>query len=283
MKVVANIGINWWSRDGEPGERAHRLVDKAIDLGVGGVCIPYFRSSIFRDEKKAAQTRKFEISPELLYDLVKKIQSKQIPVYIAVREPEDVGYLENIDVDGYHISNGDTLYHPLLEELAALKLHKPILLSTGFSTFDEINESTVTLLGEQDASTAELILLHSTGGLPTAMEDADLKRILELATEFYPLYSGFESFLSYQILDYVAMAFNPVVVMRRLDLEDRGGVESEYSLAPDQMRELIKMATAMNAINNPEFDQNGFTRTDFSARQKLWRCKESDYLLPPSE
>ncbi|MHA2404192.1 MAG: N-acetylneuraminate synthase family protein, partial [Candidatus Kariarchaeaceae archaeon] len=130
---------------------------------------------------------------------------------------------------------------------------------------------------------AELMLLHSTGGMPTKMEDANLKRILELATEFYPLYVGFESFLSYQILDYVAMAFNPSIIMRRLDLDDRQGVEAEYSLVPKQMRELVKMADAMGNINNPQFDQNGFTRTDFTARQKFWRCKESEYLIPPSE
>ncbi len=283
MKVVANIGINWWDRDGESTERAHNLVNAALNLGVGGVCIPYFRSSVFRDEGKIEQTQKFEIQPELLYDLIQKIQRNGVSAYVSPRDVEDVAYLEKIDVDGYHISNGDLLYRPLLDGLASLKQYKPILLSTGFSTFDEINESTEILLGEQDANEAELMLLHSTGGMPTKMEDANLRRILELATEFYPLYVGFESFLSYQILDYVSMAFNPSIIMRRLDLDDRQGMETSYSLTYKQMRELVKMADAMEYINNPQFDQDGFTRTDFDERQRSWRCKDSEYLLPPNQ
>ena len=280
MKIIANIGINWW--DGNKSEeRAHELVDTAIELGVSGICIPFFDPRVFRDEERIKQVKKFKLDPEIMYDLVQKALAKHITVYASPRNPDDIPYLEKIDVSGYHIQNGDILYTPLLEAIA--ELDKPVLLSTGFATFQEIDDAAEILLGSQQSDEAELILLHSTGGLPTSREDAELRRILDLAQEFFPLYVGFESFLSDQLLDYVSMAFSPAIIMRRFDLEDCKGVEVEYSLTPSQMRSLVAIAEAMNLVNDPVLDQNGFTRTAFDARQSQLRCEKSDFLLPPEQ
>ncbi len=280
MKVIANIGVNWW--DGDRSEkRAYELVDTAIDIGVSGICIPFFDPRVFRDEEQIKQVTKFKLAPEILYDLVQKALAKNITVYASPRNPDDIPYLEKIDVSGYHVQNGDILYAPLLEAIEPLR--KPVLLSTGFATFEEIDNAVEILLGEQQPDEAELVLLHSTGGLPTIREDAELRRILDLAQEFFPLYVGFESFLSEQLLDFVSMAFNPAVIMRRLDLEDRKGVETEYSLTPTQMKNLVAIVDAMELVNNPVLDQNGFTQTAFDARQSQLRCEKSDFLLPPRQ
>ncbi len=280
MKIIANIGINWW--DGAKSDkRAHKLVDAAIEAGVAGVCIPFFRSKIFRDKDTARQTKKFEMREELIYDLIEKIQSSKITAIISPRFPNDVSYLESIGASGYHVQNGDILYKPLLESIA--EADKPVYLSTGFSTLDEINTAVEILLGDKEPRDSELVLMHSTGGLPTPMQDARIRAILDLAQEFFPLYVGFESFLSVNFLDYVAMAYNPIVIMRRIDLDDKKGVETDYSLSPESITSLVSIANAMEEVLHPDVDHNGFTRTDFSARQKTLRCKDSEWVIPPNE
>ena len=161
---------------------------------------------------------------------------------------------------------------------------KPVMLSTGFATFEEVTTAIETLLANHESGDApELTVLHSTGGMPTPSADAQLRRILDLADEFFPLYAGYESFLNGDnvILDYISMAYNPAIIMRRIDLDDRKGVETEYSLVPEQMRRLVESAVAMEWVNNPQYYADEFTESDFDARIKRRRCKESDYLLPP--
>ena len=77
------------------------------------------------------------------------------------------------------------------------------------------------------------------------------------------------------------MAYRPAVIMRRIDLADTKGVETEYSLSPVQFRELAEIAGAMQLISNPEYYSETFTESDFDARLKQMRCKETNYLLPP--
>ena len=119
--------------------------------------------------------------------------------------------------------------------------------------------------------------------MPTPGAEAQLGRILDLAQEFMPLFVGVESFLhkSNTVLDYVAMAYNPAVGMRRIDLDEEKGIETEYSLPPTAMKELVAASLAMDWVNNPVIYAEEFVEGDFDARIKRRRCKESDYLLPP--
>ena len=77
------------------------------------------------------------------------------------------------------------------------------------------------------------------------------------------------------------MAYRPAAIMRRIDLDDKKGVETEYSLTPDKFRAMADIASAMHLVNNPEFYHEEFTESDFDARIKQMRCAETNYLLPP--
>ena len=289
MFIVANLGINWWSK-GHSDERSLELLKAAKDAGAHGICIPYLKSDkLYRGDDIKKKVRKFDVPPELLYDMQKWAKEDGMQLWVAPSWHEDVAYLETINVDGYHIQNGDIGYEPLIRAIA--ETDKPIMMSTGFASFDEINDAVELIFkiraqGNEnfDISDLDLVLLHSTGPMPTMASEAQLGRILDLAAEFMPLYVGYESFLSTAntTLDYIAMAYNPAIIMRRLDLDDRKGVETEYSLTPALLRQLVEIAVGMEWVNNPVDYADGFTEGDFDARIKRLRCKESDYLLPPS-
>ena len=234
---------------------------------------------MFRPQNLIDSTKKFDMQPELLYDWMVHAGDLKMGFIVAPRYVEVVDYLEQISIDAYHVNNGDTNFTPLLS--AIHDTGKPVYLSTGMATFEEVNTAVELLLGEQQPGDADLVLLHSTGSLPTPSEDSQLQRILDLGQEFFPLYVGFESFVINQLLDYIAMAYRPAVIMRRLDLDDKKGVETEYSLTPSQFRAMADIASAMYQVNNPEFYHEALTESDFDARIKQMRCKETDYLLPP--
>lgn len=74
------------------------------------------------------------------------------------------------------IASGDLTNLPLLREAAATGL--PLVLSTGFSTMDEI-ETVV-----EELSGTELVLLHCMGSYPTESRDANLSMVETLSAEF---------------------------------------------------------------------------------------------------
>lgn len=280
MQIIANIGINWWTKKNIE-ERAFALVNEAIEAKVSAICTPYLDAEkMFRPPEIVKKTKQYDMPPELLYDLVQHIHNNDLEVYVSPRHVDQVAYLEKIGVTGYHINNGDMVYLPLLEAVA--KTGKPVLLSTGFSTMKEVGDAVAILLGDTEPSESNLIILHSTGALPTPLKDINLGRILDLAGVFFPLYVGFESFAREPIIDYISMALRPIAIMRRIDLADKAGIETEYSLSPTRLRELVSVAAAMDEINHPVEYANGFTESDYDARQKQRRCAESDYLLPPT-
>jgi len=216
---------------------------------------------------------------ELLFDLKEKADEYKLEFHVTPRYPDCVEYLKSIGVNRFHVQNGDTAFMPLLEEL----VDENVLLSTGFVTLPEVETAANILMGDAETSD-KLVLLHSTGKWPTPPGEAQFGRMLDLGSEFFPLPYGFESFFdnrSGKILDYMAMAFNPDVVMRRLDLADRKGLETAYSLDPGEMKQLVDVARSMAIVNHPQYYHEGLVEGDFDARGQQLRCEKSEYLLPP--
>lgn len=77
------------------------------------------------------------------------------------------------------IASADLTNVPLLRKVAATR--KPVILSVGASTHDEIQNSLVTLT---DAGAIEIALLHCVLRYPTPHEDANLLGIRELQESF---------------------------------------------------------------------------------------------------
>lgn len=279
MKVVANLGYNWWDKSGGE-ERTKALVGDAIDSGVDAVVVPCFKAEeVYRSDELVKANLKFQMPMELVYDLKESAESQGIEFYVAPRYPGCIEYLKNVGVSRFHVQNGDINHVPLLKELSG----EVVLLSTGFASLPEVDDAANILLGDTEPADSNLVLLHSTGKMPTPPSEAQFGRMLDMGSEFFPLPYGFESFFDHgsgKILDYMAMAFNPEVIMRRFDLTDRKGLETAYSLDPSEMKLLVEVARSMVSVNNPQFYHDGFVEGDFDARAQQLRCEKDDYLLP---
>lgn len=279
MEIIANIGFNWYSS--KPKERAEELIESAADHGAHAVVVPYFKADkVYSESEMVNRTKQFEMPPEWFFDLRQLSSDSGLEFIVSPRYPECIAYLEQIGVQRYHVQNGDIRHYPLLEALQ--ETDKPVMLSTGYATFEEVDKAIVALLGEDGIpSESEITLLHSTGGLPTRPKDALLSRILDLGEEFFPMYVGLESFYSETILDIISMTYRPVSIMRRYDLDDGKGIEASYSLKPDEFSNLARIASVMKLVNDPEFYIDAFTEADFEMRVSMMRCEHSDFLLPP--
>lgn len=282
MRVIAHIGHNWSVRE-KSEERAKKLVREAKKAGAHAVIVEYFEADkVYSERKMIKSTRPHEMPPDLFYDLFQLAKEIEIDFIGSPRHPDHVNYMETIGVVDYHLAMGEIKHEPLIEAVADVA--GGVLVNTGLSRLEEIEKARGALLNGMEPDEVDLVLLHSSAGFPVALEDANLRNMMVLGETFFPTFVGIESYHSEQLLDYMAMAYGPAVIVRKLDLDDKKGQEAAYSITPQQLTNLCKMAALAPMIISPSFVRaDGFTETDWDFRQRLLRCPQNGYLLPPEQ
>jgi len=143
-----------------------------------------------------------------------------------------VDFMERFDPPCYKIASASLTDEELLRHHR--RTGRPLILSTGMSTMDEIRRA-VEILGEED-----LILLHCTSTYPSRPEELNLRMIATLRREFgCPVgYSGHEVGLQTTL---AAVALGACVVERHITL-DRAmwGSDQAASVEPHGFRRLVR-------------------------------------------
>ncbi|GAA4050878.1 N-acetylneuraminate synthase family protein [Agromyces indicus] len=144
-----------------------------------------------------------------------------------------VADLESYGVVAHKIASASVTDLELLE--AVRDTGKPVILSTGMSTLDEIDRA-VTVLG-----TENLVIMHATSSYPMPPEEANLLMIPALKRRFpgVPIgYSGHERGLQISL---AAVALGAVAVERHITLDrTMWGSDHSASLEPQGLDHLVR-------------------------------------------
>ena len=141
-------------------------------------------------------------------------------------------FLESMGVSTHKIASASVTDLPLLRELATTG--KPLILSTGMSTMEQIDRA-VEILG-----TDNLLIMHATSTYPLPPEEANLNMIPVLAARYrVPVgYSGHERGLQISI---AAAALGAVAVERHITLDrTMWGSDQAASLEPHGFMSLVR-------------------------------------------
>ena len=145
-----------------------------------------------------------------------------------------VDLLESLGVCAYKIASPEIVHLPLIRRVAATG--KPLLISTGMATLAEIDDA---VRAARDAGCTELVLLKCSSTYPAAPEDSNVLTIPHLRESF-----GCEVGLSDHTLgvgaSVAAVAHGASVVEKHFTVSRAaGGVDSSFSLEPDELRALV--------------------------------------------
>lgn len=186
--VVAEIGVN---HDGS-WQKAVELVRVAANCGADAVKLQLFRaasllhpSAGFADYQKGGRNdtpidmlRQYELNLDALRRVVQTIRDlKMIPLATPF-SPVDIETARQLRLPALKIASPDIVNRPLLD--AARQMEKPLLVSTGAATVDEISQTVGWLKGWQ----APFSLLHCVSAYPVPAAQANLCWINELARRF---------------------------------------------------------------------------------------------------
>ncbi len=160
-----------------------------------------------------------------------------------------VDFLERMDVPAHKIASFELVDTELLKKVASTG--KPVIMSTGMATFEEISEAVQIL---REAGSSQLALLKCTSAYPSAPEDMNLRTIPDLAACF-----GVPVGLSDHTMDVAvpvaAVAVGACIVEKHLTLHRAdGGPDSAFSLEPDEFRAMAhSLRTAEAALGQASY------------------------------
>lgn len=240
--VIGEIGIN---HNGDV-EIARKLIDVAADAGCQAVkfqkrtpeiCVPLEQRDQIRQTPWGEMTyMEYKIRTEFGADeyryIAKYCEERGIDWFASPWDVPSVDFLEEMDVVAHKVASASVTDHELLRALAATR--KPVILSTGMSTIEEI-DAAVEILG-----TERLVMMHATSTYPLPPEEANLRMITTLGQRYgVPVgYSGHERGLQISL---AAVTLGAVTVERHITL-DRAmwGSDHAASLEPTGLEHLVR-------------------------------------------
>ncbi len=241
--IIAEIVIN---HNGSL-ELAKKLIDAAIFCGCDAVkfqkrtpelCVPKDQWNIERETPWGRITyleyrHKVEFGFEEYFEIDSYCKQRGIDWFVSPWDEEAVSFLEKFKPIAYKIPSAALTDFELLKKIKSTG--RPIMLSTGMSTLEEINDA-VNFLGKEN-----LLLAQATSTYPCKVEELNL-RVIQTYKEMFPEipigYSGHETGLAPTL---AAVALGATFVERHITL-DRAmwGTDQAASVEIVGLQRLVK-------------------------------------------
>jgi len=272
--VIAEIGIN---HNGSI-DIAKQIIERAKEVGCDAVkfqkrtpeiCVPKDQWNIERDTPWGRMTYidyryKVEFGKDEYAEIDQYCKELGIIWFASCWDVESVEFIEEFDPVIYKTPSASLTDIDLL--LKHSKSNKPVMISTGMSTMEEI-ETAIDTIGLNN-----LLIAHSTSSYPCKNEDLNLKMITTLREKYTdtPIgYSGHETGLS---PSWAAVALGASFIERHITL-DRAmwGTDQAASVEVDGFHRLVRnirdIEIALGDGIKKVYD------SELSARAKLRRVK----------
>lgn len=245
--VIAEIGVN---HDGSV-DRALELVDIARRAGADAVKLQIFRadqlmskSAAFATYQKdrvddadpAAMLRRYELPEADMVRIVRAIESAGMVPTGTPFSVEDVAVAARLGLGLIKIASPDVVNWVLLREAA--RLARPMLVSTGAATLDEVAEA----VGWLNGWNAPFALLHCVSSYPVPNDQLNLSWIPDLATRFgVPV--GYSDHSTEVLSGALAVAAGACVLERHLTYDKAAqGPDHAASSDPAEFAEYVRLA-----------------------------------------
>jgi N-acetylneuraminate synthase len=239
--VIAEIGIN---HNGDI-DVAKRLISVALAAGCDAVKFQKRTVDVVYTAEELAKPRENPFGPtngDLKHGLeFEHVEYEEIDAFCKsikmswFASPWDEGsvdFLEQFKVPVHKIASASLTDDNLLRHVRLTG--KPIILSTGMSTYAEIDHA-VEVLGKEN-----LILMHATSTYPANYDELNLRAIPTMATRYgVPIgYSGHETGIPTSVC---AAALGACCVERHITLDRAGwGSDQAASLEPNGISRLVR-------------------------------------------
>ncbi|RLE42483.1 spore coat protein [Candidatus Woesearchaeota archaeon] len=242
--LVAEIGIN---HNGKISI-AKKLIEEAAKAGFDAIKLQTFKvNKLFHKDagtvKFSSQeysirevNKRFELPEEWLPELKRYANEMGLVLFSSVCDEGSADILHKYGFPAYKLTSTAITHHPLQVHVA--RLGKPVILSTGASTLQEVREAYETVTKYNP----EVALLHCVVCYPTPLEYANLLVIRTLADNFPKAVIGFSDHTEHPYKAPVgAIAMGAKIIEKHITLDkNMEGPDHFFALNPEQMRLMVR-------------------------------------------
>jgi len=240
--IIAEIGGLFKNFD-----EAKRLIDSAVEIGADSVKFQTYEAETittknnFFDFEVTGHISQYEafkqseIPKELQMEVVKYANDLGITIFSAPSHIKDLEIMKKMDLPIYKIGSDLACHIPLLLEIA--KVGRPIILSTGMCTLEEVKSSVNAILS---TGNDQLAILHCVSNYPAKPEETNLNVIATLKDEFnVPVGLSDHTIGSTIAIGAVAIGTN-LIEKHFMDPQNAPSPDDPHSLVKDQFLSLIQ-------------------------------------------
>ncbi len=171
-----------------------------------------------------------------------------------------VDFLEKLNVPAYKIASFEITDIPLIAYAAGKG--KPMIISTGIATEEEINLAVQTC---RKAGNNDIILLKTSSQYPAKIEDANLRMIPDLARRFDVL-SGLSDHTKGELVPVIATALGAVMIEKHFILNHNiPSPDASFSLDEQEF------AAMVDAVRKTE---KALGKIDYSLTEKMKKSRQ---------
>lgn len=233
-------------------ERAFEIVDAAAATGADAIKLQTYTADTITLNVRGGD---FEIADEKslwkgrnLHDLYKeahtpwewhgpimeRARSHGMLCFSSPFDETAVDFLESLQVPAYKIASFENIHLPLIRKVA--RTGKPMIISTGMASIAELDEAVKTA---REAGCRDLVLLKCTSTYPATPENTNVLTIPHMR-ELFGCEIGLSDHTMGVGVAVAAVAHGATVVEKHFTLRRAdGGVDSTFSLEPDEMKALV--------------------------------------------
>lgn len=248
--IIAEIGMN----HGGSIERAKEMIKAAADAGADAakfqtytadelVCKGTPKFWDYKEDEGKDQHQAYEAIKKLSYDdypeLMRYCDELGIEFLSTPFSFEAADKLNELGVRAFKIASSDMSTLPFLRYVA--RFGKPILLSTGAATMDEVREAVDTILAEGND---QIVVMQCTLCYPTKDEDANLAVIETYRQEFPGLVVGLSDHTLGVYPSMVALTSGAMVLEKHFTTDKTltGNADHWLSVDPVELGEIVRVA-----------------------------------------
>jgi len=181
-----------------------------------------------------------------------------------------VDFLESLDVPFYKIASFENTDLPLIRKVAATG--KPMIISTGMASIAELDE---TVRAAREAGCKDIILLKCTSSYPANPENTNITTIPHMRTLFQ-CQTGLSDHTMGIGVAVASVALGATVIEKHFTLRRAdGGVDSTFSLEPDEMRNLvIETERAWQSLGQVSYGRTKAEEASMQYRRTLYVAED---------
>jgi N-acetylneuraminate synthase len=264
-------------------DRAVRLIDAAKDAGADAIKLQTYTPDTITIR---SQRSEFRISGGTLWDgrLLHELYSEAftpwdwqpklkqmandagLALFSSPFDETAVDFLESMDVPAYKVASFELVDIPLVKKMA--RTGKPLIMSTGMATAEEISEA---LAAARQEGAREIALLKCTSAYPSPADEMNLRMIPELARKF-DVPAGLSDHTKGIAVPVAAVALGARIVEKHLTLSRADqGPDSAFSLEPDEFKTMVDaIRFAEKALGDVQFGPSAQEHASLAFRRSLF-------------